>query len=106
MAVEFEWDEDKRRTNIRDHGIDFGNVPLVFDGYTVTVEDTRIEYGETRCITVGILKGRTIAVTHTERGEKIRLISARKATQYEETTYFEEITNQLGATRRAKRRRH
>ena len=106
MDVEFEWDEDKRQTNIRNHGIDFFDVPPLFDGYTVTVEDTRISYGGTRYITIGLLKGRALAVTHTERGEKIRIISARKATKYEEITYFEQITDQLGATRRAKRRRH
>jgi hypothetical protein len=103
--VEFGWDGDKRQSNIHDHEIDFFDVPSLFDGYTVTVEDTRIEYGERRFITIGLLKGLAIAVAHTERGEKIRIISARKATKYEEITYFEQITNQLGATRRAKRRR-
>jgi uncharacterized DUF497 family protein len=104
--MDFDWDEHKRQSNIRDHGIDFLDVPPLFDGYTVTVEDTRVDYGETRYITIGLLKGRTIAVTHTVRGENIRLISARKATKYEEITYFEQITDRLGATRRAKRRRH
>ena len=104
--MEFDWDEDKRQSNIRDHGIDFFDVPPLFDGYTVTVEDTRVDYGETRFISLGLLKGRAIAVTHTERGEKIRIISARKATQYEEITYFEQITDRLEATRRAKRRKH
>jgi uncharacterized DUF497 family protein len=104
--MQFEWDEDKRQTNIHWHGIDFVDVPPLFEGYTVTVEDTRIAYGETRYITVGLLKGRALAVTHTERGERIRLISARKATKYEEVSYFEQITNKLGAARRAKRKRH
>jgi len=104
--MEFEWDEAKRQLNIVNHGIDFFDVPPLFDGYTVTVEDTRASYGETRYITIGLLKGRAIVVAHTERREKIRIISARKATKYEEISYFEQITDQLGATRRAKRRRH
>jgi uncharacterized DUF497 family protein len=104
--MKFEWDEAKRQLNIVNHGIDFVDVPPLFDDYTVTVEDTRVSYGETRYITVGFLNGRAVAVTHTERGEQIRIISARKATKYEEITYLEQITDQLGATRRAKRRRH
>ena len=104
--MQFERDEDKRQTNIRQHGVDFLDVPPLFDGYIITVEDNRFAYDETRYITIGLLKGRALAVTHTERGEKIRLISARKATKYEEVTYFEQITNKLGAARRAKRKRH
>ena len=46
MNVNFEWDEIKRQTNIRKHGIDFVDVPTVFDGVTVTIEDTRYNYGE------------------------------------------------------------
>ena len=103
--MEFEWGESKRESNIRRHGIDFVDVSALFEGLTVTVEDTRVAYGEPRYITIGLLQGRVIVVVHTERKDKIRIISARKATKYEEITYFEQITNQLGATRRAKRRR-
>ncbi|MBI4791120.1 MAG: BrnT family toxin [Chloroflexi bacterium] len=105
-TTKFEWDEDKRQANIRQHGIDFEDVPPLFDGYTVTVEDTRFAYDETRYITIGLLKGRALAVAHTERGDKIRIISARKATKYEEVSYLQQITNKLGAARRAKRKRH
>jgi uncharacterized DUF497 family protein len=104
--MKFEWDEDKRQANIRQHGIDFVDVPPLFDGYIVTVEDTRFTYDETRYITIGLLKGRAIVVAHTERGEKIRIISARKATKYKENSYFEQITNKLGTARRTERKRH
>ncbi len=104
--MDYEWDDTKREANLRKHGIDFADVPAVFDGYTVTLEDTRFTYDEPRFLTVGLLKGRAIVVAHTERGEKIRIISARKATKHEELSYFEQITNRLGAPRRAKRRRH
>ena len=91
--MEFEWDEAKRLTNIRKHGIDFLDVPAVFDGDTVTVEDDRNSYKEQRFVTFGLLQGRVIAVVHTEREDCIRIISARKATKNEQRTYFEQLSN-------------
>lgn len=89
----FEWDEDKRQINAQKHFIDFADAVDIFQGDVVTVEDDRFDYGEQRFITLGLLKGRVIAVTHTERGDITRLISARKATKYEETTYFNQIAH-------------
>lgn len=91
--IEFEWDEAKRLTNLRKHGIDFIEVPAVFDGDTVTVEDDRYSYGEQRFVTFGLLQGRVVAVVHTECEECIRIISVRKATNYEQRTYFEQLSN-------------
>ncbi len=91
--MRFEWDEAKRRVNIRKHGLDFVDAEEVFDGVTVTIEDTRFDYGETRFITLGILKGQVVVVAHTEQRDVIRIISMRKATKYEETNYFKEITD-------------
>ncbi len=91
--MEFEWDENKRKTNIRKHGIDFVDIPVVFDGETVTIEDERFAYGEQRFVTLGLLQGRVVAVVHTERADHIRIISARKATKYEQRSYFEQIAN-------------
>lgn len=91
--IEFEWDEAKRLANLRKHGIDFIEVPAVFDGDTVTVEDDRYSYGEQRLVTFGLLQGRVVAVVHTEREECTRIISARKATNYEQRTYFEQLSN-------------
>jgi hypothetical protein len=90
--MEFEWDENKRLANIRKHGIDFLDIPLVFDGFTVTVEDNRAST-EQRFITFGLLQGRVVTVVHTEREDRIRIISARKATKYEERSYFEQISD-------------
>jgi uncharacterized protein len=89
--MEFEWDESKRIANLHKHGIDFSAVPAMFDGSMVTIEDERFDYGEERFVTFGLLQGRVIAVVHTEREDCIRIISARKATKYEQTTYFEQI---------------
>lgn len=91
--MEFEWDETKRLMNLDKHGIDFIDVREVFDGDIVTVEDDRYSYGEQRFITFGLLQGRVIAVVHTDRDDSIRIISARKATKYEQRTYFKEVSN-------------
>lgn len=91
--MRFEWDENKRLINIRKHGIDFADVPSIFELDTVTVIDDRFEYGETCYQTLGLLKTRIIMVVHTESETVIRIISARKANKYEEETYFNEISN-------------
>jgi uncharacterized protein len=89
--MEFEWDESKRIANLRKHGIDFLDVPAVFDGSIVTIEDNRFDYGEDRFVTFGLLQGRIVAVVHAESEDCIRIISARKASKNEQVTYFEQV---------------
>lgn len=86
----FEWDEVKRQTNIAKHSLDFLDAVKIFDGYTITLEDDRIEYGERRYNTLGMLANFTILfVVHTyESDDVIRIISARKATKREQQRYF------------------
>ena len=91
--MKFEWHEAKRQTNIRDHGIDFADLEPLFDGETVITLDDRFDYGEYRFISLGLLNGTVLAVVHTETDELIHIISARKATKYEEKRYFAEIAN-------------
>jgi hypothetical protein len=91
--MEFEWDEAKRLSNLDKHGIDFLDVEEVFDGDIVTVEDDRYGYGERRFVTFGLLQGRVVAVVYTDRGDAMRLISVRKATKYEQRTYYTQISN-------------
>ena len=91
--MRFEWDEKKRLVNIRKHGIDFADIPAIFEGDIVTVIDDRFEYRETRYQTLGLLESRVILVVHTESETIIRIISARKATKYEEKIYFSEIAD-------------
>ena len=91
--MDFEWDDAKRFSNLQKHGIDFADVPFMFDGSILTVEDARYSYGEQRFVTFGLLHGRVVAVVHTERETRIRLISARKATRYEQRIYFEQFSN-------------
>lgn len=53
--------------NLRKHGIDFIDVPMVFDGYIVTTEDDRFSYGEQRFVTIGLLQGRVVVIVYKER---------------------------------------
>lgn len=91
--MSYEWDERKRRANVKKHGIDFIDVPQVFDGDVVLLPDERFDYGETRFIGIGILKSQVVVVAYTERDENIRIISARKATKNEQIYYFQQIAN-------------
>ena len=89
--MRFEWDEAKRRSNIRKHGFDFIGIETVFAGKTVTLRDDRYDYAETRFITLGVLHRRVVVIAHTETDEVIRIISIRRATKNEEISYFKEI---------------
>lgn len=91
--MQFEWDEAKRLNNLRKHGIDFIDIPAVFYGDTVTVEDDRYSYAEQRFVTFGLLQGRVVAVVHTDRDDLTRIISPRKATKYEQRIYFEQFSD-------------
>ena len=71
----FEWDERKRRANLKIHKLDLRDAPDVFNGPTVTYEDDRFHYGEQRFVTLGLLKGMAVSIVHTETQEKIRIIS-------------------------------
>jgi len=89
--MRFKWDELKRRSNIRRHGIDFTSVEEVFANETITFLDDRFDYGETRFLTFGLLHGEVVVIAHTEKAKMIRVISVRKAEKDEEETYFSEI---------------
>ena len=91
--MNYEWDEQKRLANVKKHGIDFIDIPEVFDSDVVILPDERFDYGETRFILIGILKSQVIVVAYTERGENIRIISARKATKNEQIYFFQQISN-------------
>jgi uncharacterized DUF497 family protein len=90
--MEFEWDEVKRRANYAKHGLDFRDAQRVFQGITLSAEDNRQDYGETRFISLGLLGDLVVVVVFTERDEKIRLISMRKANQRERKAYEEKIS--------------
>jgi len=86
------WDESKRKLNLRKHGIDFREAEAIFDGPTVTAEDTRIPYGEQRLVTVGVLNGVVVSMTYTERNDDLRIISIRRALKHETHFYLSKIS--------------
>jgi uncharacterized DUF497 family protein len=91
--MEFTWSQAKRVANLKAHGLDFVDAPLVFDGLTFTFEDDRFSYGEQRFVTLGLLAGTPVSIVHTETEHEIRIISFRKATQREAQIYFNQIQN-------------
>ena len=84
----YEWDVAKRQRNVRRHYIDFLDVISCFsDPQRLVEEDTRRDYGEKRFHLLCPLRGHLYHVTFTERGENIRLISARRANKREQRHY-------------------
>lgn len=75
--------------NLRQHGVDFADaIPALEDPNRVEEADDRFDYGEERDIVIGTAKGGVLFVVATYRGEQTRrIISARKATKYEEDRY-------------------
>ena len=92
--MRFEWDEAKNQANILKHGIDFNDVPDIFQHPVLSLHDGREDYGEERWISIGWIRSLVGVVIHTERrGDVIRIISARKATLQEAKRYVENIEN-------------
>jgi uncharacterized DUF497 family protein len=83
------WDESKRRSSLRDHGLDFVGADAIWDGFTVTREDVRESYGEVRLVTFGVLEGAVVVLVHTDREGEMHVISLRKAEPYEARYYLE-----------------
>jgi uncharacterized DUF497 family protein len=80
--MKFEWDRDKEKGNIKKHAISFDEAVTVFyDPLSATFADPDHSIEEDRFVTVGYSsRGRLFIVSHTERGDAIRIISARPAT--------------------------
>ncbi|MEH2108045.1 BrnT family toxin [Nostoc sp.] len=85
----YQWDRDKAAANLRKHGVDFADAVTVFsDDLAITITDERFD--EERFITIGIDGfNRVLVIVYTWRNDEIRLISARKATRYEQKQYEE-----------------
>ncbi len=90
--MEFEWNEAKARANLRAHGVSFELAQTVFrDPFAVERLDDRRDYGERRFVIIGMAESRALLfVAYTEREERIRIISARRVTQYEQEDYFKQ----------------
>jgi uncharacterized DUF497 family protein len=91
MSLEFEWDEKKAEENLEKHAIGFDEAKTVFnDSLSITIYDPDHSINEHRYIDIGLSsKDRLIVVSYSERGQKIRIISCRKATKKEQRAYEE-----------------
>ena len=84
MSLIFEWDEDKEEINMRKHGISFKIASKVFlDENRIEIYDKTHSIDEDRFVTIGSI-GEILFVVYTERDSRIRMISARLATNREE----------------------
>ena len=90
MKLEFEWHRAKAEANLRTHGVSFGLAKTVFkDPFAIELVDDREDYGEERFVIIGMAEGHILLfVAYTERKGRIRIISARRATQHEQDEYF------------------
>jgi uncharacterized protein len=89
--MRFEWDPRKAKLNLRKHRISFEEATTAFrDPLSATGSDPDHSLTEKRFLTFGISsKGRLLTVSHTELGDSIRIISARRATRQERSIYEE-----------------
>lgn len=94
--MQFEWNEHKNIQNRKKHGISFEEAQEIFDGIVFTSIDDRFDYEEIREISIGAIQSLVIVtVTHTERSEFTRIISARKATLKERKKYYEYLNETI-----------
>ena len=85
----YEWDDAKAAENLAKHGVSFDSAKRVFkDAFGAELFDDREDYGEERCIRIGMVDGTILFVAYTERSERKRIISARQATKLEQDDYY------------------
>ena len=89
--MEYEWDQNKAIANLQKHRVSFSEAATVFgDPLSITFPDPDHSIYESRFITIGLSSGsKIIILSHTDRGDNIRIISARKATRKEQRFYEE-----------------
>ena len=89
MNVEFEWDPTKAASNQRRHGVSFAEAATVFfDPLSITVPDPLHSGDEDRFVITGLsYQRRYLVVVHTDRGDRIRIVSVRLATASERKKY-------------------
>jgi uncharacterized protein len=89
--MKFEWDSQKADSNLKKHGVSFPEAATVLcDALSITYYDPDHSVKEHRFITIGMSRsGRVLMVAHTDRGDNVRVISARKTTR-RERKYYEE----------------
>ena len=91
MKLNFEWDEEKAKANLKKHRVSFEEATTVFiDPFSMTIPDPDHSMDEQRYIDIGTSDNdRVLVVVYTERGLNTRIISCRKATPSERKLYEE-----------------
>jgi uncharacterized DUF497 family protein len=89
--VRISFDPAKRSATLADRGLDFEDAAEVFAGPTYDLADGRRDYGETRIITVGWLRGRMVIVVWTPRNDVRHVMSMRKANDREQARYRQQL---------------
>jgi uncharacterized DUF497 family protein len=89
VALTFEWDSRKARSNLAKHDFGFDEASTIFgDPLSLTISDPEHSLSENRYITMGkAFNGKLLVVVHTDRGDNIRIISARRASRRELQRY-------------------
>ncbi len=87
MQQEYEWDETKRQSNLRKHGVDFREVVHFQWDSAMVGEDRSEDYGEARYRALGFIHNHLMMMVFTTRDECVRVISLRKATSQEKRSY-------------------
>lgn len=85
------WDENKRQSNIKKHGIDFADLEQVFDLEMDTAEDAQTPYGEQRLRSICLYRRRVIVLIWVERPHDAHIISCRFGTKHEVRKYRKEF---------------
>lgn len=91
MALRFAWDARKAAANVRKHGVSFAEAATAFgDPLSITISDPDHSKDEERFLLIGkSTQQHLVVVAHVERGDTIRIISARPATRRERLVYEE-----------------
>ena len=85
--MNFVWDEKKNSSNRLKHGISFPEAAKVFSDVNAQTLAARLQDGELRMMTIGSIEGKMWTVLWTERGDDIRIFSARRSRKQEEKLY-------------------
>jgi uncharacterized DUF497 family protein len=96
--IDFEWDIAKAKTNLRKHRVAFSEAATVLrNKLSITIHDPDHSVNEDRYITIGAsIAGRLLMVSHTDRGDRTRIITARELTRKERKAYENENQRRKG----------
>lgn len=94
--MELEWDEEKREVNLAKHGLDLAVSLELFADHFMERLDTRQNYDEDRWVALGMIHGQAVVLVYTERDDRLRPISLRKATVQERSIYEQARQKHVG----------